>query len=89
VNWKERRGEGQEDPGMNRQLSYQYYDAYGKPTIMRKLVEEWIRLKREAKLVPKPFPPLPSWTTSTTIAITPAPGTRSKLEGLRPGYDRK
>jgi hypothetical protein len=50
VSWKERRWEGQEDSGVNNRLSYRYYYAYGKPKLMRKLVEEWIRLEEQGKL---------------------------------------
>jgi glycosyltransferase involved in cell wall biosynthesis len=60
VDWKERRWEGQEDSGINNQLSYRYYHAYGRYKLMRKLVDEWIRLKREGKLGPTrchPHPP--------------------------------
>jgi glycosyltransferase involved in cell wall biosynthesis len=56
VSWKERRWEGQEDSGINNQLSYRYYHAYRKPELMRKLVEEWMKLKREGKLWGKPGP---------------------------------
>jgi glycosyltransferase involved in cell wall biosynthesis len=59
VSWKERRWEGQEDSGNNNQLSYRYYHAYGKPWLMRKLLDEWIALKREGKLDPIPHLPKP------------------------------
>lgn len=59
VTWKERRWEGQEDSGVNNELSYRYYHAFGKPKLMRKLVDEWIRLKREGKFDPHPCPPPP------------------------------
>lgn len=59
VSWKERRWEGQEDSGINNELSYRYYHAYRKPGIMRKLVDEWIRLKHEGKLDPTPCAPSP------------------------------
>jgi hypothetical protein len=40
VSSKERMWEGQTDPNANNALSWRYYHATGKPTIMRKLVDE-------------------------------------------------
>jgi glycosyltransferase involved in cell wall biosynthesis len=55
VTWKERRWEGQDQSGINNALSYRYYDAHLKPELMRRLVDEWIGLKRWHK----PYPPKP------------------------------
>jgi len=40
VHWKERMWENQSESGVNNNLSHRYYAAQGKPTIMRKLVDE-------------------------------------------------
>ena len=41
VSWKERLWEGQTDSSINQELGWRYNAAYGKPRIMRKLVDEW------------------------------------------------
>lgn len=41
VNWRDRRWEGQNDPAHNAQRGNRYHHAFGKPALMRKLVDEW------------------------------------------------
>jgi len=45
--WRDRRWEGQEQSGNNNLLSYRYYNALGRPTAMRQLLDEWITAKAE------------------------------------------
>jgi hypothetical protein len=46
VHWTDRRWEGQDDPSINNRLSWRYYHAFNKIEIMRRLVDEWIKLRK-------------------------------------------
>jgi predicted glycosyltransferase involved in capsule biosynthesis len=59
VHWKDRRWEGQADPTINNKLSWRYYHAFGKFEIMRRLVDEWKKLKHKDTCHPKPPKPCP------------------------------
>jgi glycosyltransferase involved in cell wall biosynthesis len=52
VHWKDRMWEGQTDPSVNDRLSWRYYHASGKPTIMRKLVNEGVKIMNASKHKP-------------------------------------
>jgi predicted glycosyltransferase involved in capsule biosynthesis len=58
VNWKERMWEGQDTPVANSKLCARYYQAYLKPELMRRLVDEWKCIERE-RHAPSPCPPPP------------------------------